>query len=62
MEAIEVYRKAKKAMIEKTIVEEYEDVIKYFNYLSLASHRSDEEEELYNTMMSFVNGNPIIML
>ena len=62
MEAIEVYRKAKKAMIEKSIVEEYEDVIKYFNYLSLASHRSDEEEELYNTMMSFLNGNPIIML
>ena len=62
MEAIEVYRKAKKAMIEKTIVEEYEDVIKYFNYLSLVSHRSDEEEELYNTMMSFLNGNPIIML
>ena len=62
MEAIEVYRKAKKAMIEKTIAGEYEDVIKYFNYLSLANYRTDEEEELYNTMMGFLNGNPIIMI
>lgn len=61
MEAIGAYRIPTKKMVEESIATDYKDVISFLNYLAQCPHKSEWQEDIWEQLNDYLNGQlPIL--